>query len=78
MPETPLSDHTVRKAVTQRDLLRWAIFQYLIGNSDAHGKNVSFFAEPEGMSLARSTIWSAWFSTKVSIMGWRWPMAMSL
>jgi serine/threonine-protein kinase HipA len=47
-----LSDYTVRKAVTQRDLLRWAIFQYLIGNSDAHGKNVSFFADPEGMSLA--------------------------
>ena len=47
-----LSDYTVRKAVTQRDLLRWAIFQYLIGNSDAHGKNVSFFAGPEGMALA--------------------------
>src|SRR5690606_39021517 len=47
-----LSDDTVRKAVTQRDLLRWAIFQYLSGNSDAHGKNVSFFTDPEGMTLA--------------------------
>lgn len=24
-------------------MLRWAIFQLLIGNSDAHGKNISFF-----------------------------------
>jgi serine/threonine-protein kinase HipA len=47
-----ISEYTVRKAVTQRDLLRWALYQYLIGNADAHGKNVSFFCTPEGLSLA--------------------------
>jgi serine/threonine-protein kinase HipA len=46
------SDYTIQKAVTQRDLLRWMIFQYLIGNSDAHGKNVSFFCGPQGLTLA--------------------------
>jgi serine/threonine-protein kinase HipA len=46
------SDYTIQKAVTQRDLLRWMIFQYLIGNSDAHGKNVSFFCGPQGLALA--------------------------
>lgn len=29
-------------------LLRWALFQFLIGNSDAHGKNFSFFVRPGG------------------------------
>lgn len=35
-------------------LLRWCLVQYLIGNSDAHGKNVSFFVEPGGLRLAPS------------------------
>jgi len=29
-------------------MLRWALFQFLIGNSDAHGKNFSFFVGPGG------------------------------
>lgn len=28
-------------------LLRWALFQILIGNSDAHGKNISFYVRGE-------------------------------
>lgn len=47
-----VADYTVRKAVTRLSLLRWAVFQYLIGNADAHGKNVSFFCRPEGLALA--------------------------
>jgi serine/threonine-protein kinase HipA len=30
-------------------MLRWALFQFLIGNSDAHGKNFSFFVRPGGL-----------------------------
>lgn len=45
-------DHVVDKAAASRALLRWTLFQYLIGNSDAHGKNVSFFVHPEGLSIA--------------------------
>lgn len=33
-------------------LLRWVIFQVLVGNTDAHAKNLSFFCGPEGLSLA--------------------------
>ncbi|MDE2259737.1 MAG: HipA domain-containing protein [Betaproteobacteria bacterium] len=33
-------------------LLRWVIFQVLIGNTDAHGKNISFFCGVEGLRLA--------------------------
>lgn len=47
-----IANFTTEKAVTRLGLLRWAIFQYLIGNSDAHGKNASFFCRPAGLSLA--------------------------
>jgi serine/threonine-protein kinase HipA len=33
-------------------LLRWVIFQVLIGNTDAHAKNVSFYVQPGGLVLA--------------------------
>ena len=43
---------TVNKAVARMTLLRWALFQFLIGNSDAHGKNYSFFVHREGLEPA--------------------------
>ena len=49
-----VAEYTIEKAVTRIGLLRWALFQYLIGNSDAHGKNISFFCKPAGLSLAPS------------------------
>lgn len=39
-------------ALTMRDMLSWTLFQLLIGNSDAHGKNISFFVGKEGIDLA--------------------------
>jgi serine/threonine-protein kinase HipA len=47
-----VAHYTTEKALTRLGLLRWAIFQYLVGNSDAHGKNASFFCRPAGLSLA--------------------------
>lgn len=47
-----VAEHTVEKAATRMGLLRWALFQYLIGNCDAHGKNISFFCRSAGLSLA--------------------------
>ncbi len=44
--------YTTRKALARQALARWAIFQYLIGNTDAHGKNVSFFSRPDGLAVA--------------------------
>ena len=29
-------------------LLRWTLFQFLVGNADAHGKNLSFYVHPKG------------------------------
>ena len=45
-------EQTVNKAVARITLLRWALFQFLIGNSDAHGKNFSFFVRREGLDPA--------------------------
>lgn len=45
-------EQTVNKAVARMTLLRWAMFQFLIGNSDAHGKNFSFFVRREGLDPA--------------------------
>jgi len=47
-----LAEYTVQKAVTRLSLVRWALFNFLIGNSDAHGKNVSFFCRNDGLWLA--------------------------
>lgn len=35
-----------------RDLLNWALFQLLIGNSDAHAKNISYFIDKTGIDVA--------------------------
>lgn len=45
-------DETRQPAASRRQFLRWVIFNYLIGNSDAHAKNVSFLAGPDGIDLA--------------------------
>lgn len=47
-----LVEFTFQKALTRLALVRWALFQYLIGNSDAHGKNLSFFCGHSGLGLA--------------------------
>lgn len=47
-----VTGYTARKALARQALTRWALFQYLVGNTDAHGKNVSFFSRPDGLALA--------------------------
>jgi serine/threonine-protein kinase HipA len=45
-------EQTLNKVSARLTLLRWALFQYLIGNSDAHGKNFSFFVHRDGLDPA--------------------------
>jgi len=49
-----ITEHALSGAALRLGLLRWILSQYLIGNSDAHGKNISFFVEPGGLRLAPS------------------------
>ncbi len=39
-------------AAALRDLLQWVLFNLLIGNSDAHAKNISWFIGPNGIQIA--------------------------
>ena len=39
-------------ATARLQLLDWAIFNLIIGNSDAHGKNISFFVDNVGIQVA--------------------------
>lgn len=43
---------SVQPAAFRLALLRWTLFQYLIGNSDAHGKNISFHVSHDGLHPA--------------------------
>ena len=47
-----LLDQSPQPAVDKQALLRWAMFQVLVGNTDAHGKNLSFFCDVQGLRLA--------------------------
>lgn len=39
-------------ALAIKSLLNWTLFQLLISNSDAHGKNISFFVGSKGIDVA--------------------------
>jgi len=43
---------SIRSGKDVLSLLNWVIFNYMIGNSDAHGKNISLLLLPEGPMLA--------------------------
>ena len=45
-------DTTRQPARSRNQFLRWFVFNYLIGNSDAHAKNISFLVSPGRIDLA--------------------------
>ena len=47
-----LLQSSARPLIERQSLLRWAILQVLIGNPDAHAKNLSFYSSAQGLSLA--------------------------
>ena len=49
---TLVREKSVQPTQDIRRLLDWVIFNYLIGNSDAHGKNISLLLTPKGPHLA--------------------------
>lgn len=42
------TDMSAPTAAARLAMLRWALLQFLVGNNDAHGKNLSFFVRPGG------------------------------
>lgn len=47
-----LRNFSIKSGKDVLSLLNWVIFNYLIGNSDAHGKNISLLMLPAGPMLA--------------------------
>lgn len=47
-----LKDHSIRPALDQKHLLNWVVFNYLIGNADAHAKNISLLLTSDGPAFA--------------------------
>jgi len=47
-----IRDHSVNPIADVKALLAWTIFNYLIGNADAHGKNISIIFTQRGPQLA--------------------------
>ena len=45
-------EHCRIPAAARRDLLNWILFQLIIGNSDAHAKNISWFVGKRGIDIA--------------------------
>lgn len=45
------AQHCSVPGMATQKLLDWLIFNLIIGNSDAHGKNVSFYIQPNGITL---------------------------
>lgn len=46
------ANHCINPAKTKLQILDWVLFNILIFNCDAHGKNLSFFVGSKGISLA--------------------------
>lgn len=44
--------HSMEPALDKQRLLQWIIFNVVIGNADAHGKNIAWLIEPHGAALA--------------------------
>src|SRR5690606_35843334 len=47
-----LADRCLVPVVARRTLFQWLAFNALVGNTDAHLKNISFLVRPEGVQLA--------------------------
>jgi len=46
-----LSEHALSPALFKEQLIKWCIINLIIGNSDAHGKNISFFVSKDGLEI---------------------------
>lgn len=47
-----ISEKCNAPALTRRTIFKWLVFNFLVGNNDAHLKNLSFFVYAEGFELS--------------------------
>lgn len=63
-------------AADRQRLLRWVIFQALVGNSDAHAKNLSFFSSYGGLALAPAYDLVSVLALPTEAIELQWAMAI--
>lgn len=49
---TLIEEHSSQPIIDKRNIIRWVVFNYLIGNCDAHAKNISILITRDGFRLA--------------------------
>jgi serine/threonine-protein kinase HipA len=47
-----VTEHTIYPSKSKMEVIQWIVFNYLIGNTDAHAKNISFLLDHAGLRLA--------------------------
>lgn len=47
-----LANKAVIPALFKEQIIKWSILNLILGNSDAHGKNISFFVSKKGLEVA--------------------------
>ncbi|QSZ42851.1 type II toxin-antitoxin system HipA family toxin [Sulfurimonas aquatica] len=47
-----LANKAIVPALFKEQVIKWSILNIILGNSDAHGKNISFFVSKEGLEVA--------------------------
>jgi len=47
-----LASQAIVPALFKEQVIKWSILNLILGNSDAHGKNISFFVHKEGIEVA--------------------------
>ena len=47
-----LAGKAIVPALFKEQIIKWSILNIILGNSDAHGKNISFFVKKEGLEVA--------------------------
>jgi serine/threonine-protein kinase HipA len=68
-------DLCMSKLKARRQIFQWTIFNLLIGNSDAHIKNISFMATPGGFDIAPmyDLVSTASYATRETGAHEQWP-----
>ena len=76
-----IAELTRSRAVTRMRLFRWAAFNVMVANADAHLKNLSFMMTPRGVELAPhyDLVSTACFDVGTGTAAWgRVPMSLAL
>jgi len=47
-----IDENCSQPIIDKRNVLRWCVFNFIIGNCDAHAKNISVLISPDGIRLA--------------------------